>query len=256
MGVIQHIKQAYDEHPDDREPEFPGFLKGNGEPASPPLTFEMRHAIPGRIRVVFPLLNNRSEAIASVVSRFSGEPGVTKVSSNRYCASITVEYDQTRLKENSLLNVLKRMTVEDLMSLKLRQAGKNSKQMSLEGVLEGRHERSPILWTVGGTFFVGMSVVGIVVPGFPTAPFVLLAASCYLRGSQRRYRWLLQHRIFGKFVEETESGVQISRMAKKFTVCLLWVSIAISCTFFVQSMLIRTALIIGGVGVSIYMLRK
>ena len=41
------------------ETNFSEILKGNGEPASPPLTFEMRHAIPGRIRVVFPLLNNQ-----------------------------------------------------------------------------------------------------------------------------------------------------------------------------------------------------
>ncbi|MGH9509913.1 MAG: YbaN family protein [Terriglobales bacterium] len=48
-----------------------------------------------------------------------------------------------------------------------------------------------------GTLMVGLGVVGIYVPGLPTTPFLLLAALCYLRSSERLSRWLLNHPRFG-----------------------------------------------------------
>ena len=48
-----------------------------------------------------------------------------------------------------------------------------------------------------GTLMVGLGIVGIYVPGLPTTPFLLLAALCYLRSSERLSRWLLNHPRFG-----------------------------------------------------------
>jgi hypothetical protein len=49
-----------------------------------------------------------------------------------------------------------------------------------------------------GTLMVGLGIVGIYVPGLPTTPFLLLAALCYLRSSERLSRWLLNHPRFGR----------------------------------------------------------
>ncbi|MGH7461151.1 MAG: YbaN family protein [Longimicrobiales bacterium] len=53
------------------------------------------------------------------------------------------------------------------------------------------------LLLVLGTLMVGLGIVGIYVPGLPTTPFLLLAALCYVRSSERLSRWLLNHPRFG-----------------------------------------------------------
>ena len=62
------------------------------------------------------------------------------------------------------------------------------------------------------SFLVG--VVGIVVPGLPTAPFVLLAAFAAARGSRRLRGWLLGHRQFGPMIRDWEREGAVSRRAK------------------------------------------
>jgi len=220
----------------------------------------VRHAVTGRLRVALPAGGRNRQTVACVARRLSGEPGVTRVSANGLCASITLEYDPDRVGQDALLGVLERLTMSDLAAFrepqavlgprKIGPAGDGSDKAPRQGT--GRHR---LLWTIGGTFFVGMSMMGVIMPGLPTAPFVLLAAYCYLRGSRKLYHWLLNHRLFGKFVEETETGVRISRKAKKVTAYLLWVSIAISCTFFIQAWPLRGVMILTGAVVSWFLLR-
>ena len=47
-----------------------------------------------------------------------------------------------------------------------------------------------LLLVVVGTLSLAVGLVGIVVPGLPTTVFVILAAACYVRSSERLYRWL------------------------------------------------------------------
>ena len=187
----------------------------------------------------------------------SAMPGVNRVRANHFCASITVLYDHHLVEKTSLCEHLACIPVEDFTSRntmgkpKKPQHGTERAPANLPVPV-----RSSALWTLGGTFFVGLSFLGIIIPGLPTPPFVILAAYCYLRGSKRHYRWLMNHPIFSKLVEETDSGPRISRKARKMTVYFLWFSIFLSCLFFVHSMLLRMIIFILGIGVSFYMLRK
>lgn len=45
--------------------------------------------------------------------------------------------------------------------------------------------------------FVALALLGLVIPGLPTTPFVLLAAWAASRGSRRVHDWLLAHRHLG-----------------------------------------------------------
>ena len=49
---------------------------------------------------------------------------------------------------------------------------------------------------------LALGLVGIVVPGLPTVPFVLLAAWAAARGSTKLHRWLLAHRQFGPMIRD------------------------------------------------------
>ena len=61
---------------------------------------------------------------------------------------------------------------------------------------------------------LALGVVGIVVPGLPTVPFVLLSAYAAARGSKRLHAWLLAHRRFGPMIRDWQARGAVSRRAK------------------------------------------
>ena len=61
---------------------------------------------------------------------------------------------------------------------------------------------------------LALGLVGIVVPGLPTTPFILLAAWAAARGSDRLHRWLRAHRLFGPMIVDWERNGAVSRRAK------------------------------------------
>ena len=70
------------------------------------------------------------------------------------------------------------------------------------------------LWWLLAYASLGIGLVGIVVPGLPTVPFVLLAAFAAARGSQRLRDWLLAHHAFGPMIRDWEREGAVSRRAK------------------------------------------
>ena len=70
------------------------------------------------------------------------------------------------------------------------------------------------LWWLLAYASLGIGLVGIVVPGLPTVPFVLLAAFAAARGSQRLRDWLLAHRTFGPMIGDWERERAVTRRAK------------------------------------------
>ena len=69
--------------------------------------------------------------------------------------------------------------------------------------------------------FLGLAILGVVLPGLPTVPFLLLSAWFAARGSQRLHRWLYAHPRFGKILIDWEEQGAISRRSKIMTVVLL-----------------------------------
>lgn len=59
-----------------------------------------------------------------------------------------------------------------------------------------------------------LGVIGIVLPGLPTTPFVLLAAWAAARGSLRLHAWLRAHRVFGPMIRDWQASGAVSRRAK------------------------------------------
>jgi uncharacterized membrane protein YbaN (DUF454 family) len=111
-----------------------------------------------------------------------------------------------------------------------------------------------ILLIIAGTFFVGLGILGIFLPLLPTTPFLLLAAACYVRSSQRLYDWLLNNRWFGKFVRNYIQGRGVPQKVKLWTITFLWLTIGFSVTFVAQVLLIRIVLILIAIGVSLHVL--
>jgi uncharacterized membrane protein YbaN (DUF454 family) len=62
------------------------------------------------------------------------------------------------------------------------------------------HPIKKVLWTTVGLLSLGMAYIGVVTPGIPYSPFVVFAAYCFSKGSERLHKWIYNHKLFGPFL--------------------------------------------------------
>lgn len=65
-----------------------------------------------------------------------------------------------------------------------------------------------------GIACVGLGSAGIVLPLVPTTPFLLLAAACFAKSSDRFHAWLLAHRRFGPVIRNYREKGGITRKTR------------------------------------------
>jgi len=109
------------------------------------------------------------------------------------------------------------------------------------------------LLIIAGTLSLAVGIVGIAVPVLPTTPFLLLAAGCYLRSSQRFYNWLMANRLFGAYIRNYIEGRGIPVKVKLLIIALLWVTIGIS-IWLVAKLIVTVILLIVAVGVTLHII--
>ena len=71
----------------------------------------------------------------------------------------------------------------------------------------------PLLFLLGW-FFFGLGAVGVVVPGLPTTPLMLLALWAFSKSSKRFHDWLYNHPLFGPPLQSWEEHGVISLRVK------------------------------------------
>jgi uncharacterized membrane protein YbaN (DUF454 family) len=65
-----------------------------------------------------------------------------------------------------------------------------------------------------GLFFVALAILGVVLPGLPTTPFLILAAWFFARSSEKWHRRLMDSVLFGPLLHNWEQRRCISLRTK------------------------------------------
>lgn len=114
-----------------------------------------------------------------------------------------------------------------------------------------------MILVVAGSLFVGLGILGAVLPVLPTTPFLLLAAACYVRSSRPLYHWLLTNRFFGEYLRRFRDGEGIPLATKIWAISLLWLSLGSSAFLAVPARLwwVRLLLLVIGLGVTTHIAR-
>lgn len=111
------------------------------------------------------------------------------------------------------------------------------------------------LFRACGFLFLGIAVVGIFLPLLPATPFVLLAAGCFARSSEKWHRWMLANATFGPMIRNWEQNRCISRKVKAIAILSMLLVGGYSVFFAVESTALKVAgglfLLLGLVTVSL-----
>ena len=112
-----------------------------------------------------------------------------------------------------------------------------------------------VLFAAAGLALVALGVLGILLPGLPATPFLLLAAFCFAKSFPRLHGWLVNHRWLGPYIRGARSGWRIPRRQAIQTIALLWISMGVSAwlanRWWVSGLLLSIA-----VGVTLFLERR
>lgn len=79
-----------------------------------------------------------------------------------------------------------------------------------------------------GHLSIVLGILGIFLPIMPTVPFLILAAACYARSSQRFHGWLINHRYFGPPVRSWYRHRSLTSRQKLVFAALVTASLSVS----------------------------
>ncbi len=109
-----------------------------------------------------------------------------------------------------------------------------------------------LLLVACGTLCVGLGVIGIFLPIMPTTVFLLMAAACYARSSERFYQRLLNQRYLGSYIRNHREGRGMKRRDKAVTLVLLWIGIGATIVCSVDALWGRLLLLAIATGVTVH----
>jgi|TARA_B110000438_G_C15757922_1_gene625968 uncharacterized membrane protein YbaN (DUF454 family) len=103
-----------------------------------------------------------------------------------------------------------------------------------------------VLWIIAGSVFVVLGAFGVILPGLPTTPFLILAAACYIRSSQKLYDWLIANKTFGPYLKDYREGKGIPKRAKKIALIMMTIFVGYAVLFALDDLVVRAVVLILG----------
>lgn len=89
------------------------------------------------------------------------------------------------------------------------------------------HNLKKLFWNVLGFICLGLAYVGVVTPGFPYSIWIVAAAYCFSKGSERMHRWLYNHKIFGPFLTNWNQKRVFPTKMKYFMLAMMSLSLTL-----------------------------
>ncbi|MGL6041589.1 MAG: YbaN family protein [Deefgea sp.] len=98
------------------------------------------------------------------------------------------------------------------------------------------------IWIIAGILALALGVLGVILPGLPTTPFVLLAATCFAKGSPTLHQWLLAHRFCGPMIRDWEQNRSLPLRIKGLAIGLMLLMTSLSIWHFAGQLTLQLGL--------------
>ena len=120
-----------------------------------------------------------------------------------------------------------------------------------------KHVKSDLLrWILIciGWISIVIGIIALFLPLVPTVPFLLLAAVCFSRSSEKFHNWLLEHRHLGPPIRDYLVHGGIPLRTKIMAIVMVWISFPASAFLFVQIFWLKVLLLAIATAVTLYLL--
>lgn len=104
-----------------------------------------------------------------------------------------------------------------------------------------------LIFIIAGTFFLILGIIGIVVPGLPTTPFLLLTAGLYVRSSDRLYQKLVRNKYVGTYISQWQENRTLTGKTKLVSLALMWTMILISAFLEADKLILQIVMVFIGI---------
>ena len=84
-----------------------------------------------------------------------------------------------------------------------------------------------LFWNVLGFLSLGMAYIGVITPGIPYSIFVVFAAYCFSKGSERMHRWIMNHKLFGPFLTNWSTKRVFPQKMKYLMIAMMSLSLVL-----------------------------
>jgi hypothetical protein len=111
----------------------------------------------------------------------------------------------------------------------------------------GRIKRTALIFA--GHTFVGLGILGTMLPLLPTTIFLLLAAACYARSSPVFHHWLFHNRFFGPYLKNYKEKKGTPLSVKISSIVILWAGL--SYTFYVMDLPVGVIILLLMIGIAV-----
>jgi uncharacterized membrane protein YbaN (DUF454 family) len=208
-------------------------------------SWEIIHESPDYLKLRNGILRQDSNLARRTAKELRQTPGIITARVSPWRRNLKIRYDASQMSDSAVVN-----TAEAIMRRLLRpQLDQPASDHEAAPVVATGMRRVYYLAMASGSFT--LTIVGLVVPGVPTVPF-LMATSYYLvRSSPRLNRMLLRSRFFGPIVADLQSSGGLRPLNKRK---LIGLTLAVSVvTILLTLPPLSLLLLISGVsGLSIY----
>lgn len=85
------------------------------------------------------------------------------------------------------------------------------------------------LYITLGLISLALGLIGIVTPGLPTTPFILLTGILFAKSSPRLHQKLLDNKVTGKYINRVNEGFSLKGIA--ISIGIMWCMICLSVFF-------------------------
>ena len=103
-----------------------------------------------------------------------------------------------------------------------------------------------LFYISAGTLSLCLGLLGILVPGLPTTPFLLLTAALYVRSSGKLYNILISNKYTGPYILNYRKNKGLTLKGKIYAIALQWIMIGISIYWGIENQLIKYIVLAAG----------
>jgi len=82
------------------------------------------------------------------------------------------------------------------------------------------------LFIILGLISLGLGLLGIITPGLPTTPFILLTGVLFAKSSPRLHQKLLDHKITGPYIRRVNNGFSTKGLI--ISISIMWTMIILT----------------------------